>query len=75
MSAQDPLQEFSRLSVSQCRNNSATSPKQDRNKPNSFEIPVSKIAERVKLKRTMEMEDSHHHITGNELNSRDVSDT
>lgn len=74
LSAQDHLNEFSRLSISQCRNTSATSPKQTqvRSKPSpSFEMPVPKIAERVKLKRTME--DNHHHITGNELTSKDVS--
>jgi hypothetical protein len=68
----DPLNEFSRLSISQCRNTSATSPKQERNKQSlsSFEMPVPKVAERVKLKRTME---ENHHITGNELTSKDVS--
>lgn len=75
LSAQDHLNEFSRLSISQCRNNSATSPKQTqlRSKPSpsgGFEMPVPKIAERVKLKRTME---DNHHITGNELTSKDVS--
>jgi hypothetical protein len=75
LSAQDPLNEFSRLSISQCRNTSATSPKQtqvrSRPTPSSFEMPVTKVAERVKLKRTME--ENHHIITGNELSSRDVS--
>lgn len=77
-SAQDQLNEFSRLSISQCRkpnNLSASSPKQTQLrsfKPstNSFEMPVPKVAERVKLKRTME---DNHHITGNELTSKDVS--
>lgn len=72
-SAQEQLNELSRLSISQCRK--ATSPKQTQLrgnslKPmtNSFELPVTKVAERVKLKRTME-----DHIMGNELTSKDVS--
>lgn len=72
-SAQDQLNEFSRLSISQCRKTNNISPKQTQLrsfKPavNSFEMPVAKVAERVKLKRTME----DHHITGNELTSKDV---
>lgn len=70
-----PSEEFARLSITQCRK--ATSPGQTQMrcssfKPstNTFEMPVPKIAERVKLKRTME--DNHHHITGNELTSKDV---
>lgn len=74
LSAQEQLNEFSRLSLSHCRNTSATSPKQtqvrSRPSPSSFEMPVSKVAERVKLKRTME---ENHHITGNDLTSKDVS--
>jgi hypothetical protein len=74
LSAQDQLNEFSRLSISQCRNTSAISPKQtpvrSRPSPSSFEMPVPKVAERVKLKRTME---ENRHITGNELTSKDVS--
>lgn len=72
-SAQEQLNELSRLSISQCRK--ATSPKQTQLrsggfKPmtNSFELPVTKVAERVKLKRTME-----DHIMGSELTSKDVS--
>lgn len=74
---QDQFNEFARLSISQCQQK-GNSPKQTqlRNnfKPsaNSFEPPVSKVAERVKLKRTME---ENHHITGNELTSKDVSST
>lgn len=72
---QEPLNEFSRLSISQCRKDPSPKSTQLRNnsfKPstNTFEPPVSKVAERVKLKRTME--DSHH-ITGNELTSKEVS--
>lgn len=74
-SAQDQFNEFSRLSISQCRK--APSPKQTQLRsnnfkasPNSFEMPIPKVAERVKLKRTME---DHQHITGNELTSKDVS--
>jgi ribosomal protein L16 Arg81 hydroxylase len=59
-SAYDQLNDFSRLSISQCR---ATT--------KSKEMPVPKVAERVKLKRTME--DNQCHITGNELTSKDVS--
>lgn len=73
-SAQEQLNEFSRLSISQCRK--ATSPKQTQLrscnfKPptSSFDLPVSKVAERVKLKRTME---DNQHITGNDLTSKDV---
>lgn len=70
--SQEQLNEFSRLSISR----KATSPKQtelrqNNFKPsNNFEPPVSKIAERVKLKRTLEGE---YHITGSELTSKDVS--
>lgn len=77
-SAHEQLNEFSRLSISQCRK-ASTSPKQTQMrcssfKPssNNFEMPVSKVAERVKLKRTME---DNHHIMGNELTSKDVSCT
>lgn len=74
-SPHDQLNEFARLSITQCRK--ATSPGQTQMKCssfkpslNNFEMPIPKVAERVKLKRTME--DSHH-ITGNELTSKDVS--
>lgn len=74
-SSHEQLNEFSRLSISQCRQ--ATSPKQTQMRLGSFkpmesnyEMPVSKVAERVKLKRTME---DNHHIMGNELTSKDVS--
>lgn len=80
-SAHDQLNEFSRLSISHCRkagNVPMESPKQTQLRsnnfkpaPNNFESPVPKVAERVRLKRTME--DSHHHIMGNELTSKDVS--
>lgn len=70
-----PHDEFARLSITQCRK--ATSPGQTHMrcssfKPsmNNFEMPIPKVAERVKLKRTME---DNHHITGNELTSKDVS--
>lgn len=76
-SAHDQLNEFSRLSLSHCRK--TTSPKQTqmrcssfKSPSNNFEMPVPKVAERVKLKRTME---DNNHIMGNELTSRDVSFT
>ena len=37
---------------------------------NTFEMPVTKVAERVRLKRTME---DDQHITGNELAKSEVS--
>lgn len=76
-SAQEQLNELSRLSISQCRK--TTSPKQTQMRSNSsnfkpsannFEMPIPRVAERVKLKRTME---DNHHITGSELTSKDVS--
>jgi hypothetical protein len=72
--ANEQLNEFSRLAISQCRQ--TTSPKQTQMrmssfKPatNTFDMPVPKVAERVKLKRTME---DNNHIMGNELTSKDV---
>lgn len=69
---QEPLNEFSRLSISQCRKDPSPKSTQQRNnsfKPlNTFEPPVSKVAERVKLKRTME-EGSHHELTTKEVSS------
>ena len=67
--------EFARLSITQCRKTSSPGQTQMRCssfKPstNSFEMPIPKVAERVKLKRTME---DNHHIKGNELTSKDVS--
>lgn len=74
-SSHEQLNEFSRLAISQCRQ--ATSPKHTQMRTGSFkpiesnyEMPVPKVAERVKLKRTME--DSHH-IMGSDLTSKDVS--
>lgn len=70
--AQEQLNEFSRLSIAHCRKTAIhvpTSPKQSLIKA-SNQTPVPKVAERVKLKRTTEMDNQH--ITGVELTSKDV---
>ena len=78
----DQLNEFSRLTIAQCRKTSnliVASPKSTQLRStssfkqpttNTFEMPVTKIAERVRLKRTME---DDQHITGNELSKNEVS--
>lgn len=78
----DQLNEFSRLTIAQCRKTSnliVASPKSTQLRStssfkqpttNTFEMPVTKVAERVRLKRTME---NDQHITGNELSKSEVS--
>lgn len=78
----DQLNEFSRLTIAQCRQTSnliVASPKSIQLRStssfkqpttNTFEMPVTKVAERVRLKRTME---DDQHITGNELSKSEVS--
>jgi len=64
--AQDQLNEFSRLSIEKCQRKTS----HNHNYKSSFEMPVPKIAERVRLKRTME--ENQNFITGPELTSKDV---
>jgi hypothetical protein len=69
------LNEFAHLSISDCHKSNVMTPVKSNNvnKPlnQDFEMPIPKVAERVKLKRAME----ESMVTSNEMSGKDASFT